>query len=92
MIASPGAAASPESSGATGGACQPHDASRLGTRAVRPPRKSSPQARRRTAGRPWSGWEVARSGLHGQGIEGAQSPTRDQRHSLHRGEQPQVVH
>jgi len=33
MIASLGAAASPASSGATGGACQPHDASWLATRA-----------------------------------------------------------
>ncbi len=92
MISSPGAAATPASSGATGGACQLPDASRLATGEVRPPRKSSPPDLPQTAGCPWSGWEAARSDLPGQGIGGARFPTRDQRHSWYRGEQPQGAH
>ena len=48
-------------------------------RVARPPRRSSPPDLRRTAGRPPSGSAVARSDLHGRGIGGARSPTRDQR-------------
>lgn len=64
-IASLGAAASPVLSDATGEGCQPRDASRLPTRAVRPPGKSSRPDLPRTAGHPWSGWEAAQSNLHG---------------------------
>lgn len=42
------------SAGAAGGVCRRRDASRLQSRAVRPPRRSSPPDRRRNAGRPGS--------------------------------------
>ena len=87
-IASPGAAASPASTDAAGGACRPRDASRPPSRAVRPPRRSSPPDRPRTAGRPSSGSAPARSDLHGRGVGGARSPTRDQRRSWHRDDRP----
>src|SRR5437762_2356127 len=77
-IASLGAAASPASTDATGEARRPRDASRLSSRAVHPPGRSSPPDRRRTAGRPSSGSAPARSDLHGRGVGGARSPTRDQ--------------
>ena len=67
-IANPGAAASPASTDAAGGACRPRDASRPPSRAVRLPRKSSPPDRRRTAVRPSSGSAPARSDLHGRGV------------------------
>ncbi len=88
MIASPGAAATPPSTDAAGGACRPRDASRPPSRAVHPRCRSSPPHRRRTAGRPSSGSAPARSDLHGRGVGGAQSPTRDQRRSWHRDDRP----
>jgi hypothetical protein len=69
-IANLGAAASPASTDAAGGACRPRDASRPPSRAVRPPRMSSPPDRPRTAGRPSSGSARARSDLHGRGVGG----------------------
>src|SRR5215510_319870 len=88
-IASPGAAASPASTDGAGGACPPRDASRPPSRAGRPPRRSSPPDRRRTAGRPSSGSAPARSDLHGRGVGGVWSPTRDQRRSWPRDDRPQ---
>ena len=88
MTANLGAAASPASTDAAGGACRPRDASRPPSRAVRPPRMSSPPDRPRTAGRPSSGSAPARSDLHGRGVGGALSPTRDQRRSWHRDDRP----
>jgi hypothetical protein len=67
---------------------RPRDASRHPSRAVRPPRMSSPPDRPRTAGRPSSGSAPVRSDLRGRGVGGARSPTRDQRRSWHRDDRP----
>ncbi len=91
MTASPGAAASPASTDAVGGGCRPRDASRLPSRAVRPPRRSSPPNPRRTAGRPLSGSAPARSDLSDRGTGGARSPTPDQHRCARRDEPPRAA-
>jgi len=62
---------------------------RLRSRAVRPPRRSSPPDRRQSAGRPWSGSAPATGHpLHGGDVATGRSPTPDQRRCAGRDDRP----